>query len=82
MSRQTDRYFSGIPMKSYDLLKEGLIMMMVIAAIIVVLAIIFGSPDYTPVRSQDVAARQPVAYLKTCAKALAGQSGIEPSVTE
>ncbi len=77
MSRQTDRYFSGIPMKSYDLLKEGLIMMMVIAAIIVVLAIIFGSPDYTPVRSQDVAARQPVAYLKTCAKALAGQSGIE-----
>lgn len=77
MSRQSDEYLSNVPMKPYDLLKEGLIVLAVIAGIVIVLAAVFGSPDYPAVRGEDVAKDQPIAYLKTSADILAGNSDLQ-----
>ena len=76
MSKQSDANLRGIPMKPYDLLREGLIVLAFWAVIIVVLAAIFSSPDYPPVRSQDVARNQPIAYLQTAASFLTGDNGV------
>lgn len=77
MNRQSQEYLRDIPMKPYDLLKEGLIVLAIIAGIILVLAIVFGSPDYPAVRSVDVATNQPVLYLQTSANILAGNSDLQ-----
>jgi hypothetical protein len=77
MNSRAEANLRGIPMKPYDLLREGLIVFGVVAIIIVILAITYGSPDYPTVRGQDVAQRQPIAYLKTSANILAGNSGID-----
>ncbi|GBE15515.1 MAG TPA: hypothetical protein ENH32_04045 [Proteobacteria bacterium] len=77
MSRKSEAYFRDVPMKPYDLLREGLVVFLFLAGIIFVLAAVFGSPDYPPVNSHDVAKYQPVAYLKTTANILAGNSGIQ-----
>jgi hypothetical protein len=45
--------------------------------VIVVLAVLFGSPDYPTVRGRDVARRQPIAFLKTSANILAGNSSLQ-----
>jgi hypothetical protein len=77
MSQRSDTNLRGIPLKPYDLLREGLIAFGVVALVVVVLAIVFSSPDYPPVRGQDVAQRQPIAYLKTSANFLVGNSGVD-----
>lgn len=77
MSRVSDGYLQGVPTKAYDLLREGLILLLFWTALVVVLAVVFGSPDYPPVRAQAVARRQPVAFLKTSASILAGNSSLE-----
>jgi len=64
-------------MKPYDLLAEGLIVLLVVALVVVVLAAIFGSPDYPTVRGEDVAKRQPLAFVETSANILAGNSSIQ-----
>ncbi|BBJ28474.1 hypothetical protein [Athalassotoga saccharophila] len=56
MSRKTDEYFKDVPMKSYDLIKEGLIVFGVVSALIIVLAVIFGSPDYPTVTAKQCVA--------------------------
>ena len=85
MSKRTDEYLSGVPMKPYDLLREILIVLAIIAVIVIVLASVLGSPDYPTVRAQDVANLQPIAYLQTGATILAGNSSIQhygPPYTE
>ncbi len=77
MSKRTEKYLSGVPMKRYDLLKEILIVLAVIAVIVIVLASVLGSPDYPTVSAQDVANLQPIAYLQTSATILAGNSSIQ-----
>jgi hypothetical protein len=77
MSQRTDEYLRGVPLMPYDLLREGLTALLIVALVVVALAAIFSSPDYPPVRSEDVARLQPVAYLKTSASFLAGTSGID-----
>jgi hypothetical protein len=77
MSERTDRYFEGIPMKSYDLLREGLIVFVVIAVLVLVFAIIFSSPDYPTVKAVDVARLQPVAFLKTAAVTLGDDASVQ-----
>jgi hypothetical protein len=77
MSQRTDEYFRGVPLKPYDLLREGLTVFVIIALIVIALAGIFSSPDYPPVRSEDVANLQPIAFLKTSASFLAGTSGLD-----
>ena len=77
MSKQSEETLRGVPMKPYDLLREGIIMLALLAAVIFLLAIVFGSPDYPTVRGEDVAKSQPIAYLKTSANFLAGKASIE-----
>jgi hypothetical protein len=77
MSKESDAYLQDVPMKPYDLLREGLIVFAVIAAIVVVLAAVFRAPDYPTVRGEDVALHQPIAYVRTAANILAGNSSIE-----
>jgi hypothetical protein len=77
MTKRSERYFNGVPTKPYDLLREGLIVLALVIIIIVVLAAVFSSPDYPTVRGEDVANRQPIAYLNTCANILAGNSSIQ-----
>jgi hypothetical protein len=77
MSKRTDAYFRNVPMKPYDLLREGLIVLLVVAVAVIVLAAVFSSPDYPTVRGEDVAKLQPIAFVKTSANILAGNSSIE-----
>ena len=36
MSRKSDQYLKGVPMKPYDLVREGVIALVIVAALIVV----------------------------------------------
>lgn len=77
MNRDAAAYLEGIPQKPYDLLREGIIVFCVVLVLVLLLAIGFGSPDYPTVRGEDVAQRQPLAFLKTTANILAGNSSLE-----
>jgi len=77
MSKRTDAYFRGIATKPYDLLREGLIVFLIVAVVVVVVSAVLSSPDYPTVRGEDVANRQPLAFLKTSADILAGNSSIQ-----
>jgi hypothetical protein len=77
MSKRSDEYLRGVPMKPYDLLREGLIALGIVAALIIVLAVIFKSPNAPTVRGEDVAKNHPLDYLKTATDFLAGESGLE-----
>lgn len=77
MSRSSDEYLRGVPMKPYDLIREGVIALGIVAALVIVLAIIFKSPDAPTVRGEDVAKNHPLDYLKTCADFLSGESGLQ-----
>ena len=77
MSRRSEAYLRDVPMKPYDLLREGFVVLFLLAIVITALAIFFGSPDYSTVRGEDVARRQPIAYLKTGANILAGNNSIQ-----
>jgi hypothetical protein len=76
MSRRSEENLRGLPMKPYDFIREGLIVLAVVFAVVIILAAAWGSPDYPTVTGQAVAERDPVAYLKTAANTLAGNSGI------
>jgi len=77
MSKRSEAYFRGIPTKSYDLLREGIIVLVLALIVIVVLAAVFSSPDYPTVRGEDVANIQPLAYLQTSANILAGNHSVQ-----
>src|SRR5512143_1705791 len=77
MSRRSQAYLQGVPTKPYDLLREGLILLLLWTIVIVGLAALFGSPDYPAVRGKDVAQRQPLVFLKTSATILAGNSSLQ-----
>ena len=77
MSRRSDEYMRGVPMKPYDLIREGLIALGIVAALVIVLAIIFSSPNAPTVRGEDVAKNHPLDYLKTATDFLSGESGLE-----
>ena len=77
MSKRTEEYFKNVPMKPYDLLREGIIVLVVATAVVVILAAVFRSPDYPTVRGEDVANLQPIAFLKTSADILAGNHGVQ-----
>jgi len=77
MSQKSENYQRGIPSKPYDLLREALTLVSVWGSVIAVLAVFWGSPDYPTVRGEDVATRQPIAFLKTSAGILAGKSSLQ-----
>lgn len=76
MSERSERTLGGVPTKPYDLLLEGILVLALVLVVVVVLAAVFGSPDYPTVRASDVARLQPVAFVRTAAGMLAGTSDL------
>jgi len=77
MSRRQDEYMRGTPMKPYDLIREGVLALAAVAVVVVVLAIIFGSPFAPTVRGEDVAKNHPLDFLKSATDFLSGDSGLQ-----
>ncbi len=77
MSRTSDEYLRDVPMKSYDLVREGLIALAFVAVLVVALALIFKSPNAPTIRGEDVAKNHPLDYLKTSTDFLTGESALE-----
>lgn len=69
------RYYAGIRMVPYDLIKELTAALVGAAVLIVVLAGVFSSPDKPPVTIQQWAHADPVDFVTTATAELAGQSG-------
>jgi hypothetical protein len=76
MSARSERTLAGVPTKPYDLLLEGLLVLALVLTLVVVLAALFGSPDYPTVRASEVARDQPVAFERTAARMLVGSSDL------
>ena len=76
MSARSERTLRGIPTKPYDLLLEGILVLALVMALVLVLAALFGSPDSPTVRARDVARLQPLAFVRTTARMLAGSSDL------
>ena len=70
--RRAQENLRGVPMKHYDLLREGIFVFVVVAIVAIVLAAVYGSPDYPTITAQSVANDQPVAFLKTTTGILLG----------
>ncbi len=77
MSKQSESYLKGIPTKPYDLIREGLIMLGFVAVVVVVLAIVLGSPDYPTLTIREVAAKQPLAFLRIETAYLSGNNDLQ-----
>src|SRR5665811_178499 len=70
--RRTRENLRGIPLKPYDLLREGVIVFVLAAVVVLALTIFVGAPDYPTVTGENVATKQPIAYLKTTVGILLG----------
>ena len=68
------RYYAGIRMMPYDLLKELAVALAGTAVLIVILAAAFSSPDKPPVTIQQWAQADPIDFVTTATAELAGQS--------
>ena len=53
--RHTRENLAGIPLKPYDLLREGAVVFAFVLVVVVVLSIVFKAPDYPTVNAQNVA---------------------------
>ncbi len=73
---RTQKNLAGIPLKPYDLLREGLIVFALVVVAVVVLSVVLGAPDYPTVNAQNVAQDQPLAFLDTAAGILANDGSV------
>ena len=76
MSPRQRAYYRGIPLAPYDLIKEGLIALIVVAALIGGLSAWFSSPDEPPLTVQHVATSDPITFLQTALGELNGTDSI------
>ncbi len=70
-----ERYYAGIRMVRYDLVKELAIALLGTAILVLVLAAAFSSPDDPSVTIQSWAQSDPVDFVTTAVSELSGQSG-------
>jgi hypothetical protein len=70
-----DRYYRGVPMVGYDLIKEVVLVTVAIGVIALVLSFAFSSPDAPSVTIKSWAAAEPIDFVTTAAAELAGTSG-------
>ena len=68
---RTQENLRGVPLKPYDLLREGLVVFGFVLVAVVVLSIVFKAPDYPTVNAESVATAQPLAFVETAAGILA-----------
>ncbi|MHB8620931.1 MAG: hypothetical protein ACYDAG_15380 [Chloroflexota bacterium] len=69
-----ERYYQGVRMAPFDLVKEVTVAMVGVAVFVLILAAAFSSPDVRPVTIQDWAQHDPVNFVSTASSELAGQS--------
>ena len=77
MSQLSDRYMSTIPMKPYDMVREGLIVFCGIATLVFLLAAIWGFPHIPPLTMQEVATKAPVAFTERTLALFTGQDDMQ-----
>jgi len=76
MSPRQRAYYRGIPMAPYDLVKEGLIGLLVVGVLVVGLSVALSSPDDPPLTVQHVAATAPLTFVQTALGELNGTDSI------
>lgn len=69
------RYYRGIRMMPYDLVREGLVALLAVLALVLVFAGAFSSADEPPLTLQQYAQQNPVGFVTT---AMGGLSGTGP----
>jgi len=69
------RYYAGIRMVPFDLLKELVLALLGVAVLIAVLAAVLSAPDVPPVTIGSWSQADPVDFVTTASAELAGQSG-------
>jgi hypothetical protein len=77
MSQMSERNLHGVPMKPYDMVREGLIVLGGTVLVIVLLAAFWGFPDYPPLTPQEVATQEPIAFLQRTVSYFSGQSALQ-----
>jgi hypothetical protein len=70
-----DRYYAGIRMVRYDLVKELALALLAVSILVLGLAGVLSSPDDPAVTIQTWATKDPVDFVTTAASELSGQSG-------
>ena len=70
-----DRYYAGIRMVRYDLVKELVLALLAVSLVVIGLAGVLSSPDDPAVTIQAWATKDPVAFVTTAASELSGESG-------
>jgi hypothetical protein len=73
---RTQKNLAGIPLKPYDLLREGAVVFAFVLVVVVVLSVVFKAPDYPTITAQNVATQQPLAFLQTAAGILANDGSV------
>jgi hypothetical protein len=76
MSPRQLEYYKGVRMAPYDLIREGLIALVVVGVLVVGLAAFLSSPDEPPLTAQKVATTDPVTFLQTALGELDGSDDI------
>ena len=76
MSPRQQTYYRGIRMAPYDLVREGLIAILVVLVLVCGLAAWLSSPDEPPLTVQHVATSDPVTFLQTALGELNGTDSI------
>jgi quinol-cytochrome oxidoreductase complex cytochrome b subunit len=76
--RPTDqaRYYRGLRLMPYDLIREGLIALIAVFVLVVALAGLLSSPEEPPLTIQQYAQQNPVGFVTTAMKELSGTSVI------
>jgi hypothetical protein len=69
------RYYAGIRMVPFDLLKEGVLALVGVAVLVLILAAVLSAPDSAPVTIGSWSQADPVDFVTTATAELAGQSG-------
>jgi hypothetical protein len=70
-----DRYYAGVRMEPFDLVKELALALLGVAVLVVVLAAVLSAPDVPPVTIASWAHADPVDFVTTATSELAGTSG-------
>ena len=77
MSVLSERNLQGIPMKPYDMVREGLMVFGGITLVVVLLATFWGFPDYHPLTPKEVATKEPIPFLQQTVAYFSGNSDLQ-----
>ena len=69
-------YYRGVRMAPYDIVKEALVATGIVLVLVVVLAVLFSSPDDPPMTIRQVAQESPVTFLSVAIGDLDGTGDI------